>query len=685
MSVRNKLIFLLFVCIVCFALVFGVSKAGRTISDHYTKLMTLTRNAYDELLQARRQEKNFQLRKQEQYIDMTIGHVKAARIFFRNVMDADPGMKKRCDTAMALLADYFKTFKELASSELAIGLKDSSGWRNRFIQSARELESIFREVKSPEITILLLQIRRHEKNYILRREQKYLLKMTDLVKEMKAAVAGSALFSTREKAAFKEKLEIYSTAFAGYRNSLRSAEQAAAALARTTQDLEPVILGIRDHYLQKNTQVTKYADLAVIGVEAAACGLVVLCIVWILLSVTRPLEALQQYSRKVADGNLDTLPEGKFNHEFGNLCKDMTQMVGMLREQLEAVRVKEEEAQAQARAAHQAMLATQEQERQVRSLWQRMDDTGRQAEGIADRVGTACEQMAAMLVQIRDGARSQHERVTETAIAMKQMAVVIGDITRNSSQATERASEARDRAVEGAGLVKDAVASIEEVDGLTERIGKGLENLGLQVQSIGQVMDVINEIADQTNLLALNAAIEAARAGDAGRGFAVVADEVRKLAEKTMAATQQVEEHIVSIQDSSARNIQRFREVVKVVEHSAVQARSSGEVQDSIISLVEQNVLNVESIASAAEEQSAASEQISGATEEVREIAESFTDGVLHAHEAVVALVALSEELRRRMAEMLSGSDKPEEDIASATEAESARVETRAAEMAAIQ
>ncbi|WP_187170594.1 methyl-accepting chemotaxis protein [Salidesulfovibrio onnuriiensis] len=668
MSVKNKLVLVLLVCMACFLAVFAVNKTGRNISQHYTELMTLARNAYDELLQARRQEKNFQLRKQEQYVRMVADHVDAAHGIFQRMLQADAAMKEQCASALVLLEDYRRSFGELASAEIDIGLTDTEGWRNRFILAARELEAIFQQVEDREITIMLLQIRRHEKNFILRKEQKYIQKMDALIAQMKSSVNASALFGPREKGAFQEKLEAYSAAFAGYRNSLKLAEEASGNLVESTKALEPVILGIRDYYLQKDAQVSRYADLAVLGVELAACVLVLLCILWSLFSVTRPLKALQRYSKKVAEGDLEILPEGRFSHEFGNLCADLTRMVAMLREQLEAVRIKEEEAQAQARAAHQAMLETQEQERQVRLLWERMDEAGRAVEEIADRVGAATEQVAAMLEQVRQGALNQHEQVTQTAIAMKQMTVVIGEVTQNASQATGSAMEARDRAVEGAGLVKDAVTSIEEVDGLTERIGNGLEKLGVQVESIGQVMDVINEIADQTNLLALNAAIEAARAGDAGRGFAVVADEVRKLAEKTMTATQQVEEHIVSIQESSARNIQRFREVVKTVEHSAVQSRSSGEVQDSIIRLVEQNVLNVESIASAAEEQSAASDQILVSTEEVREIAESFTDGISHAHEAVVSLVALSEELRRGMKDMLSSGDAPDDGRAALSE-----------------
>ncbi|NDV20296.1 methyl-accepting chemotaxis protein [Pseudodesulfovibrio sp. JC047] len=657
MSVRNKLVLVLLVCVVCFALVFGVTRFGRNISDHYATLMKEARNAYGELLQSRRQEKNFQLRKKIDAIARVDTHVTAVRDSIKSIANADPEMAESSDNALELLLEYETNFHTLADAEIAIGLTIDSGWRNRFIMSARGLEEIFAGLDSLDMTVLLLQIRRQEKNYIMRRQAVYIERMDAWIDKMQAAVAASSLFEGQDRIDFAEKMDIYLNAFSGYRKSLESGDAAAAHLAQSATALEPVLKDIRNHYMEKSAQVASYVDMAVISVEIAACVFIVLCILWTLFSITRPLGALQKYSRDVADGNLEARPSGTFNHEFKNLCDDLMQMVRQLHEQLEAVRLKEAEAVAQAEAARQAMLATQEQERRVRTLWGRMSETGKQAEGIADRVGGATEQVAAMLVQIRQGSHSQHERVMETAIAMDQMNAVVCEVSRNASQATGRAMDARDTAVEGAGLVSDAVTSIEDVNGFTDKISQGLEKLGVQVESIGQVMDVINEIADQTNLLALNAAIEAARAGEAGRGFAVVADEVRKLAEKTMSATKEVEEHVVSIQHSSARNIERFRDVVEVVKHSALQARASGEAQDSIISLVEQNVLNVESIASASEEQSVASEQISKAMEEVSQIAKSFTEGVENAHTAVIDLVELSEELRRSMHEMVSGEE----------------------------
>jgi len=391
-------------------------------------------------------------------------------------------------------------------------------------------------------------------------------------------------------------------------------------------------------------------------VAALLCWLVILVI---RRDVIRPLGKLAVFSSKVADGDLDAGVEGRFIGELGELKKSLERMVGAIREDLELVRAKSQESDANAARAESTLVRVQEHVASLNTLLETVNSVVHKARDVSERMNVTSDALVERFAEVGRGASLQKENIGEVMRSMGEMKNVALAMATDAAQAAESADEARNKAAEGASIVGMAVSAIEKVRDVMELLTGSMASLGRQAEAIGLVMDVINDIADQTNLLALNAAIEAARAGEAGRGFAVVADEVRKLAEKTMGATRDVGENIRAIQDSARENMGNMEQAAKAVTEATEKAELSGSTLTAIVGLSSDNAGQVRGIASAAGDQSAAADAMSSLIESVEEVATRTVSDMEDSNDAARELTGLAaevhsviNELRKRNARM---------------------------------
>jgi methyl-accepting chemotaxis protein len=170
--------------------------------------------------------------------------------------------------------------------------------------------------------------------------------------------------------------------------------------------------------------------------------------------------------------------------------------------------------------------------------------------------------------------------VSSSATAMRSTA---GMLFGSSEQTSQRAESAVHAFHEASANVETAAVAADELSRSIAEISRQLAHtsnivelatgearvtddeiagLAQGAQKIGDVIKLIRDIAGQTNLLALNATIEAARAGEAGRGFAVVASEVKSLAVQTAKATEDIANHILGVQNSTAGAVDAIRQIV---------------------------------------------------------------------------------------------------------------------------
>jgi methyl-accepting chemotaxis protein len=275
----------------------------------------------------------------------------------------------------------------------------------------------------------------------------------------------------------------------------------------------------------------------------------------------------------------------------------------------------------------------------------RIEDIVRQVAAHAHTLGDEAAELAASARTTADQAAQQQHQAERITITMNEMSSAVQEISQTTQSAAVDARKAEESAKTGGETVHATVETIGALLKANQETSAKIEELGRSSDAIGKIISVINEIAGQTNLLALNASIEAARAGEHGRGFAVVAGEVRRLAERTSAATKEIDATVHAIQEGTSEAVEAMRASMTHVQDGVESARSAGEALTSIIYGSESVQKMVTQIAAAATEQSYSTQSVGANVKEIAAIIEHTAASSQQSVEACQELSKLANEL----------------------------------------
>uniref|UniRef100_A0A831UAA5 Methyl-accepting chemotaxis protein n=1 Tax=Geobacter metallireducens TaxID=28232 RepID=A0A831UAA5_GEOME len=284
--------------------------------------------------------------------------------------------------------------------------------------------------------------------------------------------------------------------------------------------------------------------------------------------------------------------------------------------------------------------------RSIGTLQATIRDIVAQLAQTSEEVATAARQLQANAGQIAAGTDNVATQTNTAAVASEEMAATSSAIAGNCLSAAETSMRASEAARSGADVVRQATTCMERIARRVKDTARTVEGLGSRSDQIGEIIGTIQDIADQTNLLALNAAIEAARAGEQGRGFAVVADEVRALAERTTRATREISEMIKAIQNETKGAVAAIDEGVAEVERGAEYSDKSGRSLEQILQQIGDVTMQINQIATAAEQQTATTGEISSNILQITTVVQQAARGAMETASAAAALSRQSEELR---------------------------------------
>jgi methyl-accepting chemotaxis protein len=561
---------------------------------------------------ARQHEKDFLIRLDMKYaedhkavIEGVLPHFEALK-----TIHAEPDEQALIDEMRVGILAYAEQFNEVVGMWQRIGLTPGDGLRGALRKAVGEVEAKLTEFDDQRLTSTMLLMRRHEKDFMLRRDMKYDTRHNKTMVEFDKQLAASTIIPAAEKANIEARLDAYMKEFDAVVELLLEEIEDKKAMSDRFAEVAPKLeflanKGSEDaahatDELRENTTATfQFMMIAMAVVAAVVAALATL----IGRGISGPIGAMTASMGRLADGDLEVdIPAQGQTNEIGK----MAQAVQVFKENAHKVRRMEQEREADTRRSQRKVQSElralnnamdEEVQEAVSSVTEKTDEMQASAQGMA----ATAEETSRQATAVAAASEQASTNVQTVASAAEELSSSIAEISRQVAQSSQIAATA----------VTDAQYTDQKIQGLAEASSK-----------IGEVVALITDIAEQTNLLALNATIEAARAGDSGKGFAVVASEVKNLANQTARATDEIAGQIGGIQSATQEAVTAIQGIGKTIG-------SIDEIASTIAAAVEEQGAATQEIARNVEQAAAGtrevSENISGVTQAAGETGEVAT------------------------------------------------------------
>lgn len=554
-------------------------------------------------LNQRRSEKDFLIRRDMKYAERH----QAGAVQIREDLEtlasknADPEFKDNVTGVATGFDTYVKMFEKVVSLTKTIGLSETDGLMGALRKSVHGAESKLEEFNNEQLAIIMLMMRRHEKDFLLRGHVKYIGQIKKRRSEFLDALNASDIPGA-SKAEVTELIDKYYRDFNGMASkrivALKSTKKLSALFAAAGPQFEALLEQTSASFDQAKTGAQENADQTTVMMSATVlvvAGLVLIIGFFIGRGISGPLTKMTNAMTKLADGDETVEVPGKdYSNELGQMASAVQVFKDNMIRNAELAKEQEKERLAKERRAQNIETLTHEFDAVAGDAIKAVSGAADQMKATAENMSQTADDTNRQSTVVSEASDQASSNVQTVATASEELATTIHEISKQVSQANDIADSA-----------------VSEVEGASGKV----QGLAASAHKIGEVLNLITEIAEQTNLLALNATIEAARAGDAGKGFAVVASEVKNLASQTANATDEIGGQIAEIQSATEGTVTAIEGIGNIVTQVS-------EISGSIAAAIEEQGAATQEIARNVEQAAVGTQEVSSNIGRVRMAAE---------------------------------------------------------------
>ncbi|MBF0214222.1 MAG: methyl-accepting chemotaxis protein, partial [Magnetococcales bacterium] len=414
----------------------------------------------------RRNEKDFVVRGKSKYVTQFQGQVTEFKTHLAGSR-VNPELKKKLEQALTEYQSAFDAFGAVRHKEVLSQLEDPVYLR--MSEKAHVIEGLLLSHYVPGIWQNLLMMRRHEKDYLMRLQDKYVTQLRDLASLIVSNVTDSGIPGATKERILTHLVE-YEESFVALVAQNKRIQTANEKMRDAAHRMEPIIeenlaAAVEQMKRLEDQTVADSRKRAMVALVVAVAAGVLATIFSILITrlIIGPLATLNQFARQVATGDLNAGVDFKRSDEIGQLGLTMNQMVASLRDLVVSM-------SGNARDLEKSAMELAEVSTQLSGSSATMTEkAGMTAAAVEElsatmtQVSSSALDASANLASIATGTSQASSNIQSVFEASQETSTVLSQVAESTEQVSRELVSIADGAVRANHSVTSAASSIQDV------------------------------------------------------------------------------------------------------------------------------------------------------------------------------------------------------------------------------